>query len=951
MKRAFKTLLLSFAAALLLAGCKGDEIDSVTEQTDPALSWSASSYTATIGADNDFPTLTNAYGVEVDYSSSDETVATISSDGLTVTLLSAGSTSIMAHSEGSDKYSASSASYALTVQKAEDGISWSVSELTISIADTASVSYPTLSNPGSQTIAYSSSNASVATIGSSSGKVTVLSEGEVTITATAEANEAYEASSASYTLTIEGTLSRPGFYWSADSYTATLASSENSFPTLNNPNSISISYSSSDESIATVSSSGSVTPVGAGTCAIIATSEADETYRAGTAQYTLKVVKQEVSLSWSESSFTALLEGGNDFPSLSVSPSTVSSSISYSSSNTSVATINSSSGALSLLSAGSTTISASFAGNDTYKSASAAYTLMVKSSTDTGAGSYTYASTGNSSSEDDISNTTFTRKITLTWSGSSVSVEGDYYGYVSTSGGDVTVNNSGDEYIVYELSGTSTNGSFKLYSSSKQALLLNGLTLTNPYGAAIDNQSGKRTFVMIEGSNTLSDGSSASYSATGDEDMKGVFFSEGQLILSGSGSLSVNALNAQSKSGIVSDDYVRVMNSPSITVSSGSSAGHGIKANNHVQLSAGSVSITTAAAMKKGINSEDYVLVEGGTHSIKVTGGVAYDSEDGEYTGSAGIKADNYFSMTDGSLTITNSGKGGKGVRAGSDSYTGTLGTSSISGGILTITTTGSESNDVSSKGIKIGYTKGSSSGWGRSSGTGYGDLNISGGSVTVNVTNSEGVECKGDMTISGGEVYVTSSADDAINSAGEMDITGGYVYAYASRNDALDANKDLKISGGYVLAICTAGNPEVAIDANTEESYKLYIYSGATVVAYGGLESGYSSNNTVYSMSATAGSWNALYNGSSYIAAFKLPSGISSVALTAPSLSSGYKGVSVSGTTYASGTWGLSGISGGTAVSLSSYSGGGGGHGGGGGGHGGGGGGHGGGGGGGWGW
>ena len=107
------------------------------------------------------------------------------------------------------------------------------------------------------------------------------------------------------------------------------------------------------------------------------------------------------------------------------------------------------------------------------------------------------------------------------------------------------------------------------------------------------------------------------------------------------------------------------------------------------------------------------------------------------------------------------------------------------------------------------------------------------------------------------------------------MNITGGYIYAYSSKNDALDSNGNFTLSGGYVFAV------------------------------------------------STAGSWNALYNGSSYIAAFKAPSGVSSVIVSAPSLKSGYKGVSVSGTTYCNGIWATGGISGGSSVSLGNYSGG----------------------------
>ena len=531
--------------------------------------------------------------------------------------------------------------------------------------------------------------------------------------------------------------------------------------------------------------------------------------------------------------------------------------------------------------------------------------------------------------DDTFSQENFPYLVSITYDGSSANVSSDEalddQLDVQTDGAHVTITYSGSENVIYKLSGSSANGRFKLYSEKKQALWLSGLSLTNPDGAAIDNQSGKRTFVYIEGSNSLADGSSASYTTSGDEDMKAVFFSEGQLIFSGPSSgtnkLTVTANNAQGKSGIASDDYVRLFTGANVSITAGASAGHGIKVNDYVRLSDGTLDITTKAAMKKGITSDDFVLVEGGTTTITVSGGVAYDSDDNEYSGTAGIKADNYFAMTGGTVTITNTGAGGKGVRAGNYSYytaNGSLANSYISGGTLTITTSGSESNDVSSKAIKIGYKEGS----GRNYVYG-GNLVISGGDIVTNASKSETVEVKGQLTITGGSLYAYSSADDAINCQGEMNITGGYVYGHSTGNDAIDANGDMKLSGGYVFAVCTKGSPEVALDANTESGYKLYIYSGATVVAYGGLESGYSASQSVYSMSGSAGSWNALYNGSAFIAAFKAPSGLSNFAVSAPSLSSGYQGVSVGGDTYCNGVWATDGISGGTAVNLSTYSGG----------------------------
>ena len=148
-----------------------------------------------------------------------------------------------------------------------------------------------------------------------------------------------------------------------------------------------------------------------------------------------------------------------------------------------------------------------------------------------------------------------------------------------------------------------------------------------------------------------------------------------------------------------------------------------------------------------------------------------------------------------------------------------------------------------------------------------------------------------------------------------------------------MDSNGNMKLNGGYVFAVTTKGSPEVALDANTEGGYKLYINSGVTLVAYGGLENSYSASQKVYTMSGTAGAWNALYDGKSFIAAFKAPSSLSSFAVSAPSLSAGYKNVTVSGTTYCNVIWATDGISGGSSVSLSTYSGGQGGPGGGGGG------------------
>ena len=539
---------------------------------------------------------------------------------------------------------------------------------------------------------------------------------------------------------------------------------------------------------------------------------------------------------------------------------------------------------------------------------------------------------------DIVSNTVFDRTVNVVFSSAGATVEGaDATGgevVATVSGNDVTIVNSGTETVIYHLTGTTTDGFLRLEGERKQAIVLDGVSITNPDGAAINNQNKKRTFVVVTGSSSLTDGSvnssgdypdQSNYDST--EDMKGCFFSEAQLVFSGSGTLKVTA---NGKNGICSDDYIRFMSNPTIIVTTSSSAGNGVRGKDAVTIDNGTLSITSNAAMKKGINSDGTVTVTVGKTTIIVNGGVAKDPDDNnEYKGSAGIKADDAFIMSGGVVTITNNGAGGKGVRAGDydESETDhTLPDSKISGGTLTITTSGARSNDVSAKGLKIGYKQAS----GRSYIYG-GNLVISGGTVVVKCTGSksgekgnEAIEAKGTLTISGGSVYASSTSDDAINSTGDMVVTGGYVYAYCSGNDAMDANGDMKLSGGVVYAVCTAGNPEVALDANTEGGKALYINSGATVIAYGGLERGASISQTCYSISASANQVCSLSSSSKSLIVFKAPSFSSSLVVTAPSLSVAAGGVSVSGgTSVCEGMITVPGtVSGGSTISLDDYSG-----------------------------
>lgn len=498
--------------------------------------------------------------------------------------------------------------------------------------------------------------------------------------------------------------------------------------------------------------------------------------------------------------------------------------------------------------------------------------------------------------DDSIQGTKFDRTIRIVFTDAVAQVEGDVDSIVSVDGNNVTVNNTSGDKIMYELSGSSQNGSLKLYSSKKHALVLNGLELTNPNGAAINNQGKKSCFVVVNGTNSISDGTS--YTSTPvDEDEKAAFFSEGQLIFSGDGTLSVTA---RGKSGITSDDYIHIMESPVINVTS--SAGHGIRGKEMVIISGGSTGVNVSANMKKGITSDSLVYISGGVTSINISGAAAYDDEDAEYKGTAGIKADQLFGMAGGTLDITNSGNGGKGI---SGDVTGCF-----IGGTVRVTATGSNygssSNRVSAKGIKFD-----------------GNLFFDGATVIVKCSAHEGIESKGTITVTDGVVYSHSAADDAINSGGTFTIKGGKVCGYAVRNDGLDANGNFYIKGGLVYAIGTT-SPEVAIDANTEGGYKLYV-QGGTLIAIGGLESGASLTQSCYSASWSKNTWYSMTVGND-VYAFKTPSSGGTTLVVSgvsePTLKSGI--TTSGGISWFEGMLITDGsVSGGSSVTLTSYTGG----------------------------
>jgi len=524
-------------------------------------------------------------------------------------------------------------------------------------------------------------------------------------------------------------------------------------------------------------------------------------------------------------------------------------------------------------------------------------------------------------------------------------VSGAYVSISQTNTADV----DGDE-ITYQLTGSSSDGQLSLDGSYKCTVSLASVDLTCATGSAINITNKKRIQISAKNGteNTLTD-------CTGGA-QKGCIYSKGQLQLQGKGTLTVVG---KTKHAVKSGDYVQVKN---LTLNITSAVGDGISCNKYFLMQSGNVSISgvgddgiqcdlesdddatgtttdhedensgniyiedgtltvnVSGAATKGVKSAGDMLVSGGTVSVTTTGNGAYDSDERDAKGCAALKSDGNMAISGGTLSLKSSGTGGKAIKAD--------GTLTISGGSIQAVASGSQYRyssqyTASPKAIKSD-----------------GAMTISGGSIVASSSFHEGIESKSTMTINGGYTYATAK-DDAINSASHMYIQqDAYVMANSTGNDGLDANGNLYIEGGNVVAIA-ATSPEVALDANTEGRYQLII-TGGNVVAIGGLENGASvSNGTAQQAgSYSKGTWYALYNSSSSVAfAFKVPSnssmGTPLVVYTTGSTSL-KSGVTGSGNSFWDGN-GYTSCSGGSSVSLSSYSGGSGGPGGGGGWHGGG--------------
>lgn len=464
-----------------------------------------------------------------------------------------------------------------------------------------------------------------------------------------------------------------------------------------------------------------------------------------------------------------------------------------------------------------------------------------------------------------------TVNVVYSGSGAEVTVSGDIAKFVDVvvEGAHVTVNQSAElsdtegGEITYTLNGNASDGSFTLNGSYKATVELNGVDLTSSKGAALSIQNGKRIKIKVkEGTvNNLEDCT--------DGAQKGAITCKGHIEFSGKGSLTVKG---NSGHAIHSKEYVTLKNAEinvtgalkdglncgqyftmqSGTINISGTLDDGIQCGfkddtdrepedtGTITIAGGKISVIITGTATKALKADGNFIMSGGEINAETSGAGMWDSDKSKTKASACIGADGYVHIDGGTLILSASGGGGKGISCDGEFV--------MADGSLTVNTTGGMFAYTGGKEYQ-NYTGNADrlSSDSKSSPKGVkadGNVEIKGGTIDITTKGNggEGIESKALLTIENGKIKVRAY-DDAINSSSHMYIKGGDIDVVSSSNDGLDANGNMYISGGVVKAF-GASSPECGIDVNEEERYTLYL-TGGIILGVGG-------NNSVPSTSAT---------------------------------------------------------------------------------------------------
>ena len=225
-----------------------------------------------------------------------------------------------------------------------------------------------LTNTGDGKVTYSTSNSSIAAVNATTGEVTIKNYGTATITATVKegVNYVYAENTATFDVVV-GTASMEV---TATGYDGIYDGQSHGI-TVTAPEGAKVRYGETEGEY-TLYTSPKYTNAGTYTVYYQVTKT---NYTTVTGSATVTIAKADAKVEFAQKELTAKI--GKDFttPQLTLDPANL--TVTYTSSDEEVATVDAETGEVELVSPGEVTITATFAGNDNYNGASDAYVLTV----------------------------------------------------------------------------------------------------------------------------------------------------------------------------------------------------------------------------------------------------------------------------------------------------------------------------------------------------------------------------------------------------------------------------------------------------------------------------------------------------------------------------------------------------------------------------------------------
>ena len=297
--------------------------------------------------------------------------------------------------EGGNPGKTFSASYILTVNKADQtGFAFEKQNPGAITYDPKNNTFSNKasSDQGEDNVTYEiTSDNGVASIDSTTGILTILKAGDVTVKATRAADDKYNEATAEYTLTINKADQTHFAFENPNPGAITYDPKNNTFSNKasSDQGADNVTYTiTSDNGVASIDINGTLTILKAGDVTVKATRAADDKYNEATAEYTLTINKADQTHFAFENPNPGAItyDPKNNTFSNKASSDQGADNVTYTiTSGNDVASIDSATGTLTILKAGTVTVKAIRAGDDCYNaSAEISYTLKINKADQTG---------------------------------------------------------------------------------------------------------------------------------------------------------------------------------------------------------------------------------------------------------------------------------------------------------------------------------------------------------------------------------------------------------------------------------------------------------------------------------------------------------------------------------------------------------------------------------------